>query len=75
MHKLNERETICLKSINELAQMDEKSKPTLDFEANIRFPGVANVVKIQNNDEFCIHLMANSDIGVGKTIIGRSIVH
>lgn len=51
------------------SQIDEKSKPTLDFEAKNRFSSMANMVKIQNNDGFGIHLMANSDIGVGETVL------
>lgn len=69
MHKLIEREATCLKLIEESPQKDEKLEPVLDFVANNQFPDMANVVEIRNSDEFGTHLMANSDIGVGKIIL------
>lgn len=69
MHKLIEREATCLKLINELPEMEKMPKPALHFDANNQLPGMANVVEIRNNDKFGTHLMANSDIDVGKTVL------
>lgn len=69
MYKLIEREAICAKHINESKQIEKSPEPVLDFDGNRRFPGLANVVQIRNNDEFGTHLMATDDIDMGKIIL------
>lgn len=65
--KLDERKKQCLK---ELAEMNQPSKyaPKLSYEADEKFPCLANVVEIKYNTEFGRHLVATADIPVGKIV-------
>lgn len=70
MHKLKEREATCLKLMNdEPSKLDEEFKPALSFDANEKFPCLANVLEIRNNDEFGNHIVATRDIDVGQIVV------
>lgn len=43
--------------------------PKLSFKANHRIPFFANCLEIKHNDQFGHHVVANSDIDVGKTVV------
>ncbi|XP_055326476.1 SET and MYND domain-containing protein 4-like [Sitodiplosis mosellana] len=66
--KLQERRQKCLELANTVQRMPEY-QPKLDYEPNKQFPCLANLVKIEQNDEFGRYLVANSDIPKGKTIL------
>lgn len=74
MAKLEERRSHCLKQINgatpnEATVQSLKGTPTLDFDADENFPGMANVLELKHSKEFGRHFIAKRDIDVGKTII------
>lgn len=71
MQKLKEREEKCLKSIcdNGQRKLNEKIKPTLSFDADEKYPCLANVLEIRCNDEFGNHIVAARDIGVGQIVM------
>ncbi|XP_055295211.1 SET and MYND domain-containing protein DDB_G0273589-like [Sitodiplosis mosellana] len=66
---LEERQQECHK----LMQTAQKSKMTrnfkLSYEANQNFPCMADVLEIKYNQEFGRHLVAKSDIPVGKIVL------
>lgn len=68
IEKLEERQVFCLERIKN-ANSDAKGGPTLDFEADENFPGMANVLQMECNKEFGRHFVAKCDIDVGKTIV------
>lgn len=69
MAKLDEWKTECLRLMETERDQNEIDVPKLDFAVNERFPCLANVVNMQSNDEFGIHIVATEDIDIGKTII------
>lgn len=44
-------------------------KPKLSFNANPRIPFFANCLEIKHSNQFGYHVVANSDIDVGKTVV------
>lgn len=70
MYKLQYREQMCMEAqkSNE-GDTSEKSDQKLDYQANEKFPCLANVVKIQNNSQYGRHLVATEDIEVGNTVM------
>lgn len=74
MHKLVEREASCLKLMNdEPPKLVEELKPMLSFDADEKFPCLANVLEIRNNDEFGNHIVAMCDIDVGQIVIVEDV--
>lgn len=43
--------------------------PELSYDADENFPGMANVMEIKYNDKFGRHIVAKSDIDVGKIVL------
>lgn len=68
MPKLVRRKAVCLEQIERNGQ-PSVFEPELSFEADEKFSCMANVLKIQQNEEFGRHIIATSDIGVGKVIL------
>ncbi|XP_055295207.1 SET and MYND domain-containing protein DDB_G0273589-like [Sitodiplosis mosellana] len=52
-----------------MVQRDPGYQPKLDYAANEHFPCLADVVKIQCDEEFGRHLVAKSDIPYGKVVL------
>lgn len=75
MHKLDEREAHCSKMMKELAESNDAKKMTfeLNFPPSEKFPELANVLDVQNNDEFGKHIVAKCDIDVGKVIMVEDV--
>ncbi|XP_037048043.1 SET and MYND domain-containing protein DDB_G0273589-like [Bradysia coprophila] len=68
--KLEQRRKQCLKELaNPMIRRMEESQPKLDFEANKKFPCLANLVEMKYNQEFGRHLVASRDIPDGKIIL------
>lgn len=68
MSKLEERRKYCQKQVDAGMQM-EKNEPKLDFDEDINFPGMANIMKMANNERFGRHFVAKRDIDVGKVVL------
>lgn len=73
MPKLMKRKTDCehFKELrkNRLPKPKESFEPKLSFNPDEKFPCMADVLEIQQNDEFGRHVVAKCDIGVGETIL------
>lgn len=69
MPKLDEREANCLKLMKERTQIEMKTKQMLSFPPNEKFPCIANVLEVRNNEAFGKHIVAKRDILVGETIL------
>ncbi|XP_037025543.1 uncharacterized protein LOC119066935 [Bradysia coprophila] len=70
--KLEQRRADCLRLIDENNSVEDVSHfamPQLSFKSNAKIPFMANVLDLQYNSEFDIHVVAKRDIDVGKTII------
>lgn len=72
MPKLNQRYDDCLKGISEGTQY-ERHHAQLDFEPDEKFPCMANVLKIERNDDGEYVMVAKEDIDIGKTIVLEKI--
>lgn len=68
MGKLETRKGVCIKRMKNGDQY-EQSIPTLDFEADQNFPGMANVLEIQCNEKFGRHIVAKRDLDVGQIVL------
>ena len=71
MHKLQEREAVCLKLLSDESTKKPKvpTKPVLSFDAHEKFPCLANVLEIQYDAQFKKHIMAKCDIDVGQIVM------
>lgn len=69
MRKLNDREEACLERIPKSTPMETTAIPKLSYGADEELPCLANVLELQNNDEFGKHFVAKNDIQVGEIII------
>lgn len=67
MPKLEKRESDCLFILT--LGRNEEFVPKLSFDADANFSGMANVLKIQRNEDFGRYITATKDIDVGKTIL------
>ncbi|XP_055325374.1 SET and MYND domain-containing protein 4-like [Sitodiplosis mosellana] len=68
MQKLNKRRADCLK----LMKSDDRGEEIvakLSYKADENFPGMANVLKIEYNEEFGRYISAKCDIPAGKTVL------
>lgn len=68
MQRLENRRGECIKKIRYGMQL-EKPIPKLSFTADERYPCMANVLEIRENDEFGRYIVAKCDIDVGKTVM------
>lgn len=68
MPKLLSRHEECLKLMENMDQ-PKILVPKLSFRADKKFPGMANVLKIEYNEEFGRQITAKCDLEVGKTIL------
>lgn len=66
--KLEQRRQKCLDGLANSTRQAEY-EPRLDFEANKKFPCLANVVEIRLSQEYGRHLVAKRDIQGGKIIL------
>lgn len=73
MYKLKEREEICLKLMNDKpppTNTEEKMRLALSFDANVKYPCLANAVKVQYNEKLGKqHIVATRDIDVGQIVL------
>lgn len=71
MHKLDDRETKCSKLIGDKSwKPAEKMKLALSFDADEKFPCLANVLEIRNSDDDSgSHIVAKCDIDVGQIVM------
>lgn len=70
MPKLDLRRAICMKLLKDKPNKpEEKVGPTLNFDADEKFPGLANALEIRNNNEMGNYVVAKRDIGVGQIIM------
>lgn len=68
MQKLNKLRADCLK----LMKSDDRGEEIvakLSYKADENFPGMANVLKIEYNDEFGRYISAKCDIPAGKIVL------
>lgn len=76
MPKLIERQVACLAlMVEHHDQIETREPPTLDFDPDDKFPCLANILDIQCNDEFGRHIVAKSNIEVGKVILVEEAFH
>lgn len=68
MPKLLKRKANCEDLMKNYMQT-KPFDPKLSFDPSKQFPCMADVVEIQQNEEFGRHMVAKRDIGVGKTIL------
>lgn len=68
MAKLEQRRTHCSKHMNTV-KSTEPAEPTLDFDEDKHFPGMANVLQMQFNEKFGRHFIAKCDIDIGKVVV------
>ncbi|XP_055326474.1 uncharacterized protein LOC129580257 [Sitodiplosis mosellana] len=66
--ELEQRKQECLELV-EVVRREPEHPPELDYEANKHYPCLVNKVDIKCNQQFGRHLIANSDIPKGKTIL------
>lgn len=66
--KLEQRESEC---VNRLKTADNKKTfdPTLSFRSDEKIPGMANAIKIERNEKFGRHIVAQCDIEEDKTVL------
>lgn len=70
MHKLDERKAKCLKlMIDEPTKAEEKVTLALSFDANVKFPCLANAIKVQHSEKFGKSIVATRDINVGQIVL------
>lgn len=50
-------------------------KPTLDFDADEKFPCMADVLEIKRNEEFGLHIVTKSDLEVGQVVAVDDAFH
>lgn len=68
MPKLHKRLAECSKLLHAEGQCIE-FVPKLSFEGDEQFTGMANVLGIENNEQFGRHITAKCDIDVGRTVL------
>lgn len=68
MEKLNKRRADCLKLMKS-DNRGEEIVAKLSYKADENFPGMANVLKIEYNDEYGRYISAKCDIPAGKTVL------
>lgn len=71
MSKLMQRKADCecKKRQNGNSAINNVFQLTLSFKPNEKFPCMADVLEIQQNEEYGRHIVAKCDIDVGKTIL------
>lgn len=68
MEKLHKRRADCLKLKETCVQYEEKV-PKLSYEADEQFPALANVLKIECDEQYGRHVVAKSDVEVGQIVL------
>lgn len=66
--ELEQWQVDCVRFI-ELAKQAESFVPQLSFTSHKIFPGLADVLQIERNQEFGLHITAIADIDAGKTVL------
>ncbi|XP_031628450.1 SET and MYND domain-containing protein DDB_G0273589-like [Contarinia nasturtii] len=69
MAKLDERKAVCLRMMEEEIDRSEAYHAKLCYEPNENFPCFANVLKVANNTKHGRHVIAMTNIEVGKTVM------
>lgn len=72
MEKLDKRISTCTRSMNDkqfMCGIFHAREPKLSFNEHLEFAGIADCLKIQENDEFGRHIITTSDLKIGQTIL------
>ncbi|XP_031637081.1 SET and MYND domain-containing protein 4-like, partial [Contarinia nasturtii] len=69
MYKLDERKAKCSAILTKETDQSDIFEPKLDYEPNENFPCFANVLRIAQNNEHGRHVVATTNIDVGKTVM------
>ncbi|XP_031627766.1 SET and MYND domain-containing protein 4-like, partial [Contarinia nasturtii] len=69
MSKLDERKAKCSAILTKETDQSDIFEPKLDYEPNENFPCFANVLRIAQNNENGRHVVATTNIDVGKTVM------
>lgn len=64
--ELEQRRKNCERDMSEQVKI---FTPQLSFPSHEQFPGLANMLKIERNHEFGLHVTATADIDVGRTVL------
>lgn len=76
MYKLDNRKANCLARIDVRNVSGPLKFPILSFKADAKIPGLANILKINHNNQFGRHIVTDSDIEVNQTImVEKSLTH
>lgn len=67
--KLRSRAERCLAELKKKEDKSDMYEPKLDFDPNEKFPCMANILKIEWNNQDGRHIVATADIDVGKTVM------
>lgn len=68
LHELDEQRRRCLERMKSDDEFGE-FVPILSYGVDKHLPGMADVLKLQFNENFGRHIIAKTDISVGKTIL------
>ncbi|XP_031638613.1 SET and MYND domain-containing protein 4-like [Contarinia nasturtii] len=69
MTKLEKRKITALSMMDNDEDKGGMYEPNLDFMSNEKYPCFANVLNIENNEQYGRHIVATEDIEVGKTVM------
>lgn len=69
LDKLEDRKRQCLETMETEEDRSDLTETKLDFDANENFPCLANVVKLEYNNEHGRHMVATENIEVGKQVV------
>lgn len=69
MSKLDERKSICANSVKKgVDSLNTRWEPKLSYDANAKFPCLANIVNIERTEYGEVAIVAKEDIPVGQII-------
>lgn len=68
MSKLNHRKELCLKNLESQEKLPD-AKPQLSFDANNDFPCIANILRIEQSQQYGRMITTTSDIKIGETLV------
>lgn len=71
-NKLEKRAAKCKKFMSDenfMAKLPSVREPKLSFNEHAKFAGVADCLKLQENDDYGRHIIATCDLKIGQTIL------
>ncbi|XP_031618931.1 SET and MYND domain-containing protein DDB_G0273591-like [Contarinia nasturtii] len=66
--ELEQQQENCV-NLLDVGKQSESFVPKLSYPSHEKFPGLADVLRIERNQEFGLHIVATADIDVGKTVL------